>query len=120
MTETQLTIIQSQQRRKDFVVGIVLIILSLALGKLVLIPLVIFPGNTQWQISMFIVYTFSWLMLIVGIYFAGTEGLHIVKHAYKDYQRKTVHKVKYHSKRAAQRTAHVIRTRTERIRRRKD
>jgi len=110
MIETQLVLTESQKQRKDFIAGIILIITSLILGKLVLIPLVIFPGNRQWQIGMLMIYVFSWIILLIGVYLAGTEGIKIARALYKSYQRRTVSKVKYHSKRAAQKTVEMIKT----------
>lgn len=90
-----------------FVIGAVLIITSLALGKLVLIPLLLFPGNTDWRNAMIAVYAFSWVMLLIGIYIAGVETYHFVKYKYKEYSKKTMHHVKNHSRNAVHQTAKV-------------
>ena len=75
--------------RKKFMIGVGLIALSLIIGKLVLIPVIIFPGNKTWQVSMLIVYALSWIPLIVGIYLAGLEGYRLVTHKYKHYKKRT-------------------------------
>jgi len=98
-----------QQLTKRFITGLVLIIISLVLGKLVLIPVIIFPGSNTWRISMIAVYAISWLMIIPGIYLAGIEGYRLVKHKYKEYKHKTIHHVKEKSRNAAQKTVKVLR-----------
>ena len=90
-----------QEVTKKFVLGVVLIVLSLVLGKAVLIPLVIFPGSDAWRLAMIIVYAFSWIIIIIGIYLAGLEGWRLATHKYKEYHRRTVHKVKEHGRKAA-------------------
>ena len=93
---------------KKFVIGAILIGASLALGKLVLIPIIFFPGSNEWRASMLIVYIFSWVVLVIGIFMCGMEGYRFVKKVYKDYQQKTISQVKHHSKKAAQKTVEVI------------
>ena len=79
---------------KRFIVGVVLIVSSLVLGKLVFIPLLMFPGNERWYIAMLIVYIFSWLILITGIILTGIEGYKLVMEKYKEYQKRTVADIK--------------------------
>ncbi|MBW2997386.1 hypothetical protein KY349_03545 [Candidatus Woesearchaeota archaeon] len=97
-----------QEVTKNFVLGIVLIVVSLVLGKLVFVPIILFPGSEAWRIAMITVYVFSWIMLIPGVYLAGLEGYRLVTHKYKEYHRRTIHKVKEHSKRAARKTVDVL------------
>ena len=104
MTEQQLTLIDIQQQKKKFVVGIVLIVLSLLIGKLALIPLILFPTDEQWRNSMVAVYIFSWAILIPGIYFAGIEGYKLVHHKYREYHQKTISHMKHHGGRMAAKT----------------
>ena len=98
-------ITEEQKQRKYFIAGIILVLTSLVLGKLVLIPLFIFPGNKQWQMGMFMIYAFSWVILVLGIYLAGNEGTKLARAIYKSYQEKTVNQVKHHSKRAAKKNS---------------
>ena len=84
------------QQKRSFIFGVILIAASLVLGKLLLIPLILFPGDKHWYVAMLVVYLFSWLMLIPGIVLAGIEGYRLVMSKYKDYQHKTVDQVKKH------------------------
>jgi phosphate/sulfate permease len=93
---------------RRFIIGAILIGVSLALGKLVLIPIIFFPGSDEWRASMLIVYIFSWVILVIGIFMCGMEGYRFAKKVYKDYQHRTITKVKHHSKKAAQKTVEVI------------
>ena len=109
---------------KKFVIGAILVAVSLALGKLVLIPIIFFPGSDEWRISMLIIYIFSWAILVLGIYLCGMEGYRFVKRVYKDYQHRTITQVKHHSKKAAQKTVEVIasraRSRLDKMRKKPD
>jgi len=104
-----------QQLTIKFVAGVVLIIVSLVLGKLVLVPILLFPGSTGWRTSMIIMYAFSWLLLLAGLVLAGVEGFRLATHKYREYKRRTVHKMKstgrnaaHKTKRAAKKTVHVL------------
>lgn len=90
-----------QEVTKKFVLGIVLIVVSLVLGKAVLIPLILFPGSEVWRTSMILVYVFSWIILLAGIYLAGMEGWRLVTHKYMEYRARTVSKVREKSRNAA-------------------
>jgi predicted DNA repair protein MutK len=92
-----------QQVKKKFAVGLILIISSLVLGKLVLVPLILFPGNETVRIAMIVTYAFSWLLMIPGVYLAGREGLKLVQKKYKEYGQKTVSRVKEQSKKTVTR-----------------
>ena len=89
-----------QQVTRKFITGVVIMVLSLVLGKLVLIPIIFFPTR-EWKIAMLIVYLFSWVMMLGGIGLAGLEGYRLVTHKYKHYKRKTINHVKNGSKKAA-------------------
>jgi hypothetical protein len=97
-----------KQVTTKFVIGAALIAASLALGKLVLIPIVIFPGNKTWQVSMFWTYLFSWAMFLPGLYLAGKEGWLLVTHKYKEYGDKTMCKVREHGRNVTEHTARVL------------
>jgi len=105
------------QLTKKFVVGVVMIIISFALGKLVFIPIIIFPSNATWRTSMIFIYIFSWLMLLLGVAIAGVEGYKLAKHKYREYSEKTINHVKNHSKNAAYHTARVAGMTVDAIRR---
>ena len=90
-----------QEVTKKFILGVILIVISLVLGKAVLIPIVLFPGSDAWRLSMIITYAFSWIIILIGIYLAGLEGWRLATHKYKEYHRRTIHKVKEKSKNAA-------------------
>jgi hypothetical protein len=89
---------------KRFVIGVSLIALSLVLGKIIFIPLVMFPGDRAWKTGMLITYIFSWAMLIPGIYLAGKDGYLLVTHKYREYGEKTINTMKKHGKNAAEQT----------------
>jgi hypothetical protein len=95
------------QLTKKFIIGVVMIICSFALGKLVFIPLIIFPGNATWRTSMIFIYIFSWLILLSGLAITGVEGYKLAKHKYREYSEKTISHVKNHSKNAVHQTARV-------------
>ena len=82
MDDEQLNSLDQQKRSCIF--GVILIAASLVLGKLLLIPLILFPGDKHWYVAMLVVYLFSWLMLIPGIVLAGIEGYRLVMTKYKD------------------------------------
>ncbi len=84
------------KNRARFIAGITLITASLILGKLVFIPLLFYPANAVWKVSMIIAYGITWIMLLIGVWFAGKEGYHLVMNRYEDQKRKTVHAVKHH------------------------
>ena len=94
-----------QEVTKKFILGIVIIVISLVLGLSKF--LVVFPGNS-WRKAMVIVYVASWIILIPGIILAGMEGYRLVTHRYKEYHRRTIHKVKEKSKSAAIRTVNAL------------
>ncbi|MFC1741622.1 hypothetical protein ACFL3V_03750 [Nanoarchaeota archaeon] len=98
-----------QQVTAKFIIGMVLIIVSLILGKLVLVPILIFPGSETWRVAMVIAYAFSWILILVGIWLAGVEGYRLATHKYKVYQKKTIHRVKRHSKNAVNHTKNAAR-----------
>jgi uncharacterized protein YacL len=93
---------------KKLLFGVALILISLIIGKLVFIPIILFPQNTTWRISMIMVYAASWIMILFGIYLAGKEGYYLAKHKYHEYGRKTIEGVGRHSKNAAHRTVEAI------------
>ncbi len=93
---------------KRFAIGVGLIIASLALGKLVLIPIVLWPGSNSWRIAMLAVYVFSWVLIPIGFYLAGKEGYRLAVSIYKEYQKKTLHKVRDDTAQAARRTVRAV------------
>jgi hypothetical protein len=110
-----------QQVTKKFILGVVLIVLSLAIGKLVLLPIIFFPGDNTWRITMIWIYAFSWMILFIGFYFAGKEGYRLVTKKYHEIQNTTIHHVKRGGAKAAgavaktgamaaKGTVHVIKT----------
>ena len=82
------------QVTKRFIIGVILIALSLIIGKLVLIPFFFFPSGAHIKSEMAIIWLITWPMLFVGIYFAGMEGYRLATHKYKEYKSKTIHHVK--------------------------
>ncbi len=96
-----------QEVTKKFTIGIVLIITSLVIGKISLIPIILFPGNSSWRSAMIILYICGWMLLIPGIGLAGVEGYRLVKHKYRHYKNKTVHHVKNGTRKAAQHTVKI-------------
>jgi hypothetical protein len=108
-----------KQVTTKFIIGAVLIAVSLALGKLALIPIVIFPGNKSWQVAMFWTYIFSWIILIPGLYLAGKEGWLMVTHKYKEYSDNTINKMRGHGKKAAQMTDDTLSIITEPVKKAK-
>ena len=98
-----------QEVTKKFIIGIVLIIASLVLGKVALIPIIVFPGDKTWGMIALVTYVFSWLIIVIGVLLAGVEGYRLATHKYKEYQRKTVDKVKDHGRKAVQHTGNAVR-----------
>ena len=96
-----------QEVTKKFTIGIVLIITSLAIGKLALVPLILFPASKSWRTAMIILYVCGWLLLIPGLFLAGMEGYRLVTHKYRHYKRKTVYHVKNGTRKAAHHTVRV-------------
>ncbi|MBI4150323.1 hypothetical protein HY488_02870 [Candidatus Woesearchaeota archaeon] len=96
------------KHQKLFIIGITLIIASFILGKLVFIPLLFKPSDTFWRAMVLIAYGITWIMLFLGIWFAGREGYCMVIEKYREHQRKTLHAVKYHGARAARKTYHMV------------
>jgi len=90
-----------KQVTQKFIIGVVMIITSLVIGKVALIPLIIFPGDRSWQFAMLISYLIGWIILLIGIGLAGVEGYRLATHKYKAYKKKTIRNVKNHSKNAA-------------------
>ena len=85
-TKTQVT--------RKFMWGVGIIIFSLILGKLVLVPIFIFPTNATLRLVMILIYIFSWIIMFIGMFLAGVEGYRLATHKYKHYQKKTIHHVK--------------------------
>lgn len=81
-------------KKRTFIFGIVLIVISLVVGKLVFIPLLLFPGDHQWYGAMLAVYIFSWMLLIPGIILAGIEGYQLVMLKYGLYRQGAVAGIK--------------------------
>jgi hypothetical protein len=105
-----------QQVTAKFITGVALIVISLILGKLVLIPLIIFPDDDAWKMAMLITYAASWVIIIVGIYLAGMEGWKLAAHKYIEYRQKTVSKVKEHGMKAARHTKRAAKRTVEALR----
>jgi uncharacterized membrane protein YqjE len=97
-----------QQVTKRFALGIALIIISLILGKLVLIPIIIFPDSYVWWTSMIIVYILSWVIILCGIYLAGIEGFRLINHKYSEYSKKTMTKMREGSRNMARSTVNAL------------
>lgn len=98
-----------QQVTVKFIVGVILIIISLIMGKLVLIPLIIFPADNGWRTAMIITYAFSWILLLAGMVLAGLEGFKLATHKYKEYKQMTLRTMKQTGHTAAQQTKKVAR-----------
>ncbi|MBW2967394.1 hypothetical protein KY362_02810 [Candidatus Woesearchaeota archaeon] len=92
-TKTQVT--------RKFMIGVGFIIGSLVMGKAVLIPLILFPGNKQVSITMLVLYITTWPIMLTGIWLAGVEGYRLATHKYREVQRKTISHVKEGSRKAA-------------------
>ena len=106
---------KTEQQR--FIIGITLIIASLILGKIAFIPLFFQPFNTFWRITSFAAYGLTWVMLFLGIWFAGKEGYHLVMEKIKEKKQRTIHLVKQHGRQAAQnaqKTIHAVKQRVKR------
>jgi hypothetical protein len=86
---------------RRFGAGIALIIASLVLGKLVLIPLLLFPDSHAWRVGSIVAYLVTWVMLVPGLALAGTEGYRLSRRLYKDYRRRTLVRVRAGGRRAA-------------------
>ncbi len=91
-----------QQVTRRFALGMIAIVASFIIGKLVWIPIMLFPSQALVQ-SMAIVYIFSWFLMLWGIYLAGMEGYKLITHKYKEYRAKTAQKMREHGKRVASR-----------------
>jgi len=79
---------------RKFAIGVALIIVSLIMGKIVLVPLLTFPGNLKVMVGGAIYYAVSWVIIIIGVFLAGREGYRLAVKIYKDYQRRALLKVK--------------------------
>jgi len=90
-----------KQLTTKFFIGAGIIAASLIIGKLVLIPLLLYPSNKTVQMSMLAIYVFSWIMLIPGVYLAGKEGYLLVMHKYREYGNKTLDKMRAQGRKAA-------------------
>jgi hypothetical protein len=86
---------------KKFVIGIIIIIVSFIIGKVVFLPMIFFPGDSRWKLGMLIIYITSWLMLLFGILLTGVEGYRLATRKYRLIQHRTVLHVKRGSIRAA-------------------
>ncbi|MBW2971529.1 hypothetical protein KY359_00705 [Candidatus Woesearchaeota archaeon] len=95
-----------QEVTRKFIIGMVMIVASLVIGKLILIPLFLFPGSNGTKMTILIVYICSWLMMLAGVGLAGWEGYRLATHKYREYKKKTIEHVKHHSKRAAETAVH--------------
>lgn len=96
-----------------FVIGVILIITSLVLGKLILIPLLLFPVSANWRIAMISVYIFSWIILLIGIYISGIETYNFIKFKYDEYGQRTIHNVRRHGRAVARHTAKAFHPRVK-------
>jgi len=70
--------------RIKFFIGLLLIILSLILGKIAL-PAFALKANLS-----LLIYAISWVMAIVGIAMCGKRGWYIVKHLYRRYGNRVI------------------------------
>ncbi|MBT5021530.1 hypothetical protein HOK51_09770 [Candidatus Woesearchaeota archaeon] len=82
---------------RRFLIGVLLIIISLVMGKLVPLIYLVKPSKLSLIINGS-VYAFSWLILFVGVYLCGREGLATAERLYYDFQRKSINQVKTHTK----------------------
>lgn len=89
-----------QEVTHKFMIGVGMIIASLIMGKIVLIPIILFPTNKQISLIMIIIYLITWPIMLTGIWLAGVEGYRLATHKYKKYKDKTVYHVKEGSKKA--------------------
>jgi hypothetical protein len=94
-------VVNKRADTRKFVVGVALILISLVMGKIVLVPILVFPGDVPWLVGSVIFYAVSWIIIIVGVVLAGREGYRLAVRIYKDYQRKALGKVRDHGRRAA-------------------
>jgi hypothetical protein len=79
---------------RRFAAGIGLIIVSLVMGKLVLLPLVFAPTSAAWRAGAMIAYGISWVPLFVGVWLAGMEGYRLSVRLYKEYQLRVLRRVR--------------------------
>ena len=105
MTEQPAT---KQEVTRKFMLGVILIIVSLVIGKIVLIPLIVFNDSEKWRTAAIIVYIFGWIILIPGILLAGVEGYCLVKHKYRKYRAKTVGHVKVGTQKTVDHTVRIV------------
>lgn len=101
---------ESVRLSRRFLVGVGLIIASLVLGKLVLIPLLVFPDSRAWRIGSIVAYLATWVMLVPGLGLAGMEGYRLSKRLYKDYRRRALVGVRTGSRLAARGAVKVVKT----------
>ena len=95
---------------RRFVAGLVLIVLSLVLGKLVLIPLLLFPESQAWRVGSIVAYLVTWVMLVPGLALSGMEGYRLASRLYKDYRRRALRRVRAGGALAARGAVKVVRT----------
>ena len=93
---------------RRFAAGIGLIFASLVLGKLVLIPLLIFPESQAWRVGSIVAYLSTWVMLVPGLALAGMEGYRLSRRLYKDYRRRTLVRVRDGGRLAARGAVKVV------------
>jgi len=74
--------------RIKFFIGLLLIILSLILGKIALPVFVLKPNLSL------LIYAISWVMLMGGIAMCGKEGWYIIKHLYRRYGNRVIGRFK--------------------------
>jgi len=98
---------------RRFVWGVILIIASLVLGKLVLIPLLIYPESYGWRVGCVVAYLLTWVMLVPGLALAGMEGYRLSRRLYKDYRRRALVRVRDGGQLAARGAVRVARTPVE-------
>ncbi|HII72641.1 TPA: hypothetical protein HA265_07835 [Candidatus Woesearchaeota archaeon] len=99
-----------QEVTKKLIIGAVIIIVSLIIGKLVLIPLFIFPGDEKWALAMFWVYVLSWVILLIGVLIAGMEGYKLAMHRYRDIKTRSIDSVKRGGRKVGQKSVQAVKT----------
>ncbi|MFC1723670.1 hypothetical protein ACFL0V_06015 [Nanoarchaeota archaeon] len=99
-----------QQVTTKLIWGAGLIVLSLVLGKLVLVPIFLFPMHEGWRMAMIYIYALSWVLLLIGMVIAGVEGYKLGMRRYKVIRKKSLQTVRRTSVKTVRTGVKTVRT----------